>query len=150
MKKLITIFGYIGLVIFLSPNASGQISPNSNNTTNTTPYANVYLSNLVSPTTVNQDLLLKTTNYYNLGNSTKTWKGLYVGTINATGNASIGGTFKVTGLINITAGRLALLNKSKNKAAVFNIEDLFDEDGNGCGTKVVLTMPFKDLTEVIA
>jgi LytS/YehU family sensor histidine kinase len=52
--------------------------------------------------------------------------------------------------VEITAGRLALLNKSKNEAAVFNIEDLFDEEGNGCGTKVVLTMPYKDLTEVVA
>ena len=52
--------------------------------------------------------------------------------------------------VNITAGRLALLNKSKDEAAVFNIEDLIDEEGNGCGTKVVLTMPYKDLTEVVA
>jgi LytS/YehU family sensor histidine kinase len=51
--------------------------------------------------------------------------------------------------VEITAGRLALLNKSKNEAAVFNIEDLFDEEGDSCGTKVVLTMPFKDLTEVV-
>jgi hypothetical protein len=50
----------------------------------------------------------------------------------------------------ITAGRLALLNKSKNEAAVFNIEDLIDEEGKGCGTKVVLTMPYKDLTEFVA
>ena len=52
--------------------------------------------------------------------------------------------------INITAGRLALLNKSKNEAAVFNIEDLMDDEGKGRGTKVVLTMPYKDLTEVVA
>jgi len=52
--------------------------------------------------------------------------------------------------VGITAGRLALLNKSKDEAAVFNIEDLIDEEGNGCGTKVVLTMPYKDLTEVVA
>ena len=52
--------------------------------------------------------------------------------------------------VEITAGRLALLNKSKNEAAVFNIEDLIDNEGNGCGTKVVLTMPYKDLTEVVA
>jgi tetratricopeptide (TPR) repeat protein len=52
--------------------------------------------------------------------------------------------------VEITAGRLALLNKSKNEAAVFNIEDLFDVEGNGCGTKVVLKMPYKDLTEVFA
>ena len=51
--------------------------------------------------------------------------------------------------VEITAGRLALLNKIKNEAAVFNIEDLYDEEGKGCGTKVVLTMPYKDLTEVV-
>lgn len=52
--------------------------------------------------------------------------------------------------VGITAGRLALLNKSTNEAAVFNIEDIFDEEGKGCGTKVVLSMPYKDLTEVVA
>lgn len=51
--------------------------------------------------------------------------------------------------MNITAGRLALLNKSKNEAALFTIEDLIDEEGNGCGTKVILTIPYKDLTEVV-
>ncbi len=52
--------------------------------------------------------------------------------------------------VDITAGRLALLNKSKNETAVFNIEDLIDEEGKGCGTKVLLTIPYKDLTEVVA
>ena len=51
--------------------------------------------------------------------------------------------------VEITAGRLALLNKSTNEAAVFNIEDIFDEEGKGCGTKVVLTIPYKDLTEFV-
>jgi tetratricopeptide (TPR) repeat protein len=51
--------------------------------------------------------------------------------------------------VEITAGRLALLNKSKNEEAVINIEDLFDDEGNGCGTKVVLKMPYRDLTEVV-
>jgi len=50
--------------------------------------------------------------------------------------------------VDITAGRLALLNGSKNKAAVFKIEDLADEDGKACGTKVVLTVPCKSLIEV--
>jgi LytS/YehU family sensor histidine kinase len=50
--------------------------------------------------------------------------------------------------VGITAGRLALLNKSKNGAAVLKIEDLMDEAGNGCGTKVKLTIPFWDLTEI--
>lgn len=52
--------------------------------------------------------------------------------------------------VEITAGRLALLNQSKNEATVFNIEDLTDKDGNGCGTKVILKMPYRDLTEVVA
>ena len=52
--------------------------------------------------------------------------------------------------VDITAGRLALLNKSENEATYFNIEDLFDQEGQGCGTKVVLIIPYKDLTEVIA
>jgi len=52
--------------------------------------------------------------------------------------------------VEITAGRLALLNKSRAQAAVFNIVDLMDDEGNGCGTKVVLTIPYKELTEVIA
>ena len=52
--------------------------------------------------------------------------------------------------VNITASRLALLNKCKNETTTFNIEDLLDEEGNGCGTKIVLTMPYKDLTEVVA
>lgn len=52
--------------------------------------------------------------------------------------------------VEITTGRLALLNKFKNESAVFNIEDLVDEEGKGCGTKVILTMPYKDLTEVVA
>jgi hypothetical protein len=51
--------------------------------------------------------------------------------------------------VGITAGRLALLNKSKNEAAIFNIEDLVDEEGKGCGTKVVLRMSYKELTEVV-
>ena len=52
--------------------------------------------------------------------------------------------------IEITTGRLAILNKSNNEMAVFNIEDLMDEQGQGCGTKVILTVPYSDLTEVVA
>lgn len=51
--------------------------------------------------------------------------------------------------VQITASRLALLNRSKKETAIFNIEDLLDEAGNGCGTKVILTMPYRDLTEVV-
>ncbi|MBC7935873.1 MAG: histidine kinase [Rhizobacter sp.] len=52
--------------------------------------------------------------------------------------------------VEITAGRLALLNKSKNEATVFSIEDIIDDEGAGCGTKVTLTMPYKELTEFVA
>ena len=50
--------------------------------------------------------------------------------------------------IKITAGRLELLNKTKKEAAIFEIEDLTDAKGNGCGTKVILTVPYTTLTEV--
>lgn len=50
--------------------------------------------------------------------------------------------------VNITAGRLALLNKSGNEATVFETEDIVDEQGNACGTRVVLAIPYKALTEV--
>jgi LytS/YehU family sensor histidine kinase len=51
--------------------------------------------------------------------------------------------------VEITTSRLALLNKSKNEAAIFNIEDLFDEDGKSSGTKVTLKMPCRNLTEIV-
>lgn len=51
--------------------------------------------------------------------------------------------------VNITAGRLALLDKSKSESTVFNIVDLTDNEGIDCGTKVIITIPYKDLTEVI-
>ena len=50
--------------------------------------------------------------------------------------------------VQITIGRLALLNQSKNEQAIYNIEDLTDNEGNACGTRVVLKMPYRDLTEV--
>jgi Histidine kinase/Tetratricopeptide repeat len=52
--------------------------------------------------------------------------------------------------VEITASRLALLSQSTNETAVFNIEDMFDEQGKGCGTRVVLKMHYKALTEVVA
>jgi LytS/YehU family sensor histidine kinase len=52
--------------------------------------------------------------------------------------------------VEITTGRLALINKSRNEAAIFHIEDLRDENGLDCGTRVVLNIPYKDLTEVIS
>ncbi|RYY23357.1 MAG: hypothetical protein EOO04_14430, partial [Chitinophagaceae bacterium] len=50
--------------------------------------------------------------------------------------------------VEITSGRLALLNKSKNEPALFNVEDLVDAEGNDCGTRIMLKIPYKDLTEV--
>ncbi|MEO5943776.1 MAG: histidine kinase [Ferruginibacter sp.] len=50
--------------------------------------------------------------------------------------------------VNITSGRLALLNQSKNEEAFLKIEDLVDGEGNGNGTKVILTIPYKELTEI--
>lgn len=50
--------------------------------------------------------------------------------------------------VGITSNRLALLNKSTDKFAVFDIEDLKDAHGNDCGTKVVLTMPCKSLADI--
>jgi len=51
--------------------------------------------------------------------------------------------------VQITKGRLALLNRSRNEDAVFAIEDLLDNQGNGCGTKVILKMPYRDMTEIL-
>jgi len=51
--------------------------------------------------------------------------------------------------VEITRGRLALLNRSRNEDAVFAIEDLLDNQGNGCGTKVILKMPYRDMTEIL-
>ena len=51
--------------------------------------------------------------------------------------------------VDITAGRLALLNKSEKEEVALHIEDLVNQEGIGCGTKVILTIPYKDLTEVI-
>lgn len=50
--------------------------------------------------------------------------------------------------VEITAGRLVLLNRSAHGTAALKIEDLIDEDGKACGTKVILKIPFKDLSEI--
>lgn len=89
MKKFNSIFLLTGLIIFLSRNATGQAVYSSTSTSNTV--ANTRLSNLVSSTSINQDLLPKLTNYYNLGSSIKSWKGIYVGTINANGLSTLNG-----------------------------------------------------------
>jgi LytS/YehU family sensor histidine kinase len=43
--------------------------------------------------------------------------------------------------LQITRDRLALYNKRFNLDATFDIEDLFDEDGQACGTKVNVWFP---------
>jgi hypothetical protein len=50
--------------------------------------------------------------------------------------------------VEITSGRLALLNKSTNEPAIFNVEDLVDSEGNDCGTRISFKIPYKELTEV--
>ena len=50
--------------------------------------------------------------------------------------------------IQITAKRLALLNKDSSEPVFFNVEDLVDNEGRPGGTKVVLKVSYKDLAEV--
>ncbi len=70
--------------------------------------ANTSLSNLTSPTSINQDLLPATTNVRGLGNVSRSWKNVYVGTayylknsltIHATGSS---GFFAGTAAGNLT------------------------------------------------
>lgn len=63
--------------------------------------------------------------------------------------SSVPGKNKSMG-VDITAGRLALLNKSRNETSVFMIEDIIDESGTGCGTKVILKMPYRDFPEILS
>ena len=50
--------------------------------------------------------------------------------------------------LHITRERLALLNKDINEPTYFDLEDLTDDEGNPAGTKVILKMQYKNLTEV--
>src|SRR5437773_9293785 len=52
--------------------------------------------------------------------------------------------------LQITAERLALLNQDIDEQTFFNIEDITDDKGNVAGTKVILKMHYRDLTEAIA
>jgi len=45
---------------------------------------------------------------------------------------------------------LALHNKNHDAQTFFNIEDLTDNEGKSAGTRVVLKMNYKELTEVVA
>ena len=49
--------------------------------------------------------------------------------------------------VQITAERLALLSRNENNQAIFNIDDLTDNEGNACGTKVILKMKYRNMTE---
>ncbi len=52
--------------------------------------------------------------------------------------------------VNITADRLSLLNQNQRNTATYIIEDLVDEEGDSRGTRVILAIPYKDLTELVA
>jgi sensor histidine kinase YesM len=49
--------------------------------------------------------------------------------------------------VQITIDRLALLSRTENGQARFNIEDLTDGEGNAAGTKVTLKMKYRNLAE---
>jgi len=52
--------------------------------------------------------------------------------------------------LQITKERLALLNQDIEAQTSFNIEDITDDKGNAAGTRVILKMHCRDLTETIA
>jgi len=52
--------------------------------------------------------------------------------------------------LQITTERLALLNQAMKAQTFFNIEDITDEKGTAAGTRVILKMNYRDLTEAIA
>ena len=52
--------------------------------------------------------------------------------------------------LQITKERLALHNKNHDAQTFFNIEDLTDNEGKSAGTRVILKMNYKDLTEVVS
>ncbi|HEX3166051.1 MAG TPA: histidine kinase [Chitinophagaceae bacterium] len=52
--------------------------------------------------------------------------------------------------LQITTERLALLNKDHDEQTFFNIKDITDNEGNPAGTRVILKMNYKNLTEVVS
>jgi len=52
--------------------------------------------------------------------------------------------------LQITTERLALLNTGQDVQTFFNIEDLTDNEGKSAGTRVILKMSYKDLTEAVS
>ena len=59
------------------------------------------------------------------------------------------GTQKSMGL-QITAQRIALLNRDKGVHTLYEIEDMKDENGNAAGTKVILKIAYKESVEETA
>src|SRR6266536_2991907 len=105
--------------------------------------ANTQLSNLVSPTKVNQNLLPNTDNTRNLGSGTRAWKDIYLdGSLYLTGlrllsnggnvfgfNVFIGGSAGLnttTGIDNTAGGHVALFkNTTGNKNTAFGFGSLY-------------------------
>src|SRR6476661_1574526 len=93
--------------------------------------ANTKLSNLVSPTTVNQSLLPSSSNSKDLGSSSLNWRSFYLkgswfkGSQRFLANSGIGNTFlgilsgtkNTTGMYNTAVGDSALL---KNTSGLYN------------------------------
>jgi LytS/YehU family sensor histidine kinase len=52
--------------------------------------------------------------------------------------------------LQITKERLALLNQDLSAQTSFNIEDITDNEGSAAGTRVILKMHYKDLTETVS
>jgi hypothetical protein len=52
--------------------------------------------------------------------------------------------------LQITTERLALLNKNTDEPTFFSIEDITDDEGKSAGTRVILKMNYKDLTEIVS
>ena len=52
--------------------------------------------------------------------------------------------------LKITTERLALLNKDHDEQTFFNIEDITDNEGRSAGTRVILKMNYKGLTEMVS
>ena len=51
--------------------------------------------------------------------------------------------------LKITKDRLAHLNRDNDEETFFKIEDVTDADGKPAGTKVILKMNYRDLTEIV-
>ncbi len=52
--------------------------------------------------------------------------------------------------LQITTERLALLNRDQDEQTFFHIEDISDNEGKPVGTRIILKMNYRDLTELVA